>query len=131
MIVVDTNIIAHFYLPTKYTSSAEKLMIQKPDWIAPTLWRSELRNVLALYLRKKALAFDQAYAIQAETLLVEHEYEVDSCEVLHLAEISGCSAYDCEFAALAKHFNLQLVTVDKKILKAFPSFTISLDKAII
>jgi predicted nucleic acid-binding protein len=132
MIVVDTNIIAYFYLPTEYTPLAEKLMVQEPIWASPTLWRSELRNVLALYLRKKALTFDQAYGIQteAETLLAEHEFEMDSYEVLHLAEISHCSAYDCEFVALAKRLNLQLVTADKKILKAFPSIAISLDEAV-
>lgn len=132
MIVVDTNVIAYFYLPMKYTPLAEKLMVQEPVWAAPTLWRSELRNVLALYLRKQALTFDQAYGIQieAETLLAEHEFEMDSYEVLHLAEISHCSAYDCEFVALAKRLNLHLVTADKKILKAFPSIAISLAEAV-
>ena len=59
MIVVDTNVIAYFYLPTEHTPLAEKLMMQEPVWAAPILWRSELRNVLALYLRKKALTFDR------------------------------------------------------------------------
>ena len=132
MIVVDTNIIAYFYLPTEYTPLTEKLMGQEPVWAAPTLWRSELRNVLALYLRKKALTFDQAYGIQteAETLLAEHEFEMDSCEVLRLAEISHCSAYDGEFVALATHLDLPLVAADKKILKAFPSIAISLAEAV-
>jgi predicted nucleic acid-binding protein len=132
MIVVDTNVIAYFYLPTEHTPLAEKLMVQEPVWVAPTLWRSELRNVLALYLRKKALTFDQAYGIQteAETLFAEHEFEMDSYEVLHLAAISHCSAYDCEFVALAERLNLQLVTADKKILKAFPSTAISLTEAV-
>ncbi|XSG85105.1 MAG: hypothetical protein ACPW60_15475 [Methylohalobius sp. ZOD2] len=52
MIAVDTNVIAYFYLPTEYTPLAEKLLMQEPVWAAPTLWRSEFRNVLALYLRK-------------------------------------------------------------------------------
>lgn len=132
MIVVDTNVIAYFYLPTEHTPLAEKLMVQEPVWVASMLWRSELRNVVALYLRKKALTFDQAYRIQteAEALLAEHEFEMDSYEVLRLAEISHCSAYDCEFVALAKRLGLQLVTADKKILKAFPAIATSLAKAV-
>ncbi|MBN2700606.1 MAG: type II toxin-antitoxin system VapC family toxin [Methylothermaceae bacterium] len=132
MIVVDTNVIAYFYLPTEYTPLAEKLLMQEPVWAAPTLWRSEFRNVLALYLRKKALTFDQAYGIQteAERLLAEHEFEMGSYEVLRLAETSRCSAYDCEFVALARHLDLPLVTADKMVLKAFPSIAISLAESV-
>lgn len=95
MIVVDTNVIAYFYLPTEQTPLAEKLKAQEPVWAAPMLWRSELRNVLALYLHRRALTFEQAYGIQteAESLLAEHEFELDSYEVLRLAEGSHCSAY--------------------------------------
>ncbi|GAB4355932.1 MAG: hypothetical protein Kow0060_08260 [Methylohalobius crimeensis] len=132
MIVVDTNVIAYFYLPTEYTPLAEKLLMQEPVWAVPTLWRSEFRNVLALYLRKKALTFDQAYGIQteAERLLAEHEFEMSSYEVLRLAETSRCSAYDCEFVALARHLDLPLVTADKMVLKAFPSIAISLAESV-
>jgi predicted nucleic acid-binding protein len=53
MIVVDTNILAYLYLPTAFSEQAELLLMRQPKWIAPVLWRSEFRNVLALYLRKK------------------------------------------------------------------------------
>lgn len=59
MIVVDTNIIAYLYLPHDCTDAAERLLIKQPEWAAPLLWRSEFRNVLALYLRKGVLTFDQ------------------------------------------------------------------------
>ena len=58
MIVVDTNIIAYLYLPTEYTEGAESLLIREPIWSAPSLWRSEFRNVLALYLRKDIISFE-------------------------------------------------------------------------
>ena len=71
MIVVDTNILAYLYLPTEHTQKVEALLTNDPEWIVPTLWRSEFRNVLALYLRKSLLTFDQALATQneAEALL--------------------------------------------------------------
>ena len=61
MIVVDTNVIAYLFLPGEYTPLAERLLQKDPDWVAPVLWRSELRNVFALYVRlvtqdKKVLA---------------------------------------------------------------------------
>ncbi len=49
-----------------------------------------------------------------------NEREVDSQQVLELVQNSDCSAYDCEFAALALRLGVPLVTMDKKLLKAFP-----------
>lgn len=60
MIVVDSNIIAYLYLPGRYTEKAEALLEQDGFWAAPVLWRSEFRNILAGYLRRKALDFDTA-----------------------------------------------------------------------
>lgn len=131
MIVVDTNILAYLYLPTEFTPLAERLLEHEPDWRVPLLWRSELRNVLTLYLRRRLLSFDQAYAIQteAETLLADREYTVDSFEVLRLVEDSECSAYDCEFVALARQLAVPLVTADQKVLKNFPRVATSLVEA--
>lgn len=60
MIVVDTNIISYFFLPTKYSTLVDDLYKKDPVWVAPQLWKSEFRNVLTLYLRKKMLSFDKA-----------------------------------------------------------------------
>lgn len=133
MIVVDSNVLAYLYLPTEFSSQAERLLAKQPSWAAPVLWRSELRNVLALYMRKNLLTIEQAYDIQtaAETLLAGAEYDVPSLEVLRLVESSECSAYDCEFVALAKQLGTKLVTADKKILKQFPKIAVSLAQAVL
>ena len=92
------------------------------------LWRSEFRNILAGYLRRKALNFEQACSLQneAESLLSGSEFEVDSRAVLELVRDSDCSAYDCEFIALAMKLNTKLVTEDKKLLRAFPTLAVTL-----
>lgn len=130
MIVVDTNILTYLYLPTAQTAAVEQLLQQQPDWVAPRLWRSELRNVLALYLRKQLLSLAQAVAIQteAELLLADREYDVKSLEVLTLAQATGCSAYDCEFVVLAKRLGVPLVTADKKVLSSFPNIAQSIEQ---
>ncbi len=130
MIVVDSNIVAYLYLPGEFTESAERLLEREPEWTAPLLWRSELRNILALLMRKKLLDFDQAFRIQreAEALLADHEYDIDSFDVLKLARDSGCSAYDCEFIALAMRLDVKLVTEDAKLRKAFPTVTMALSE---
>jgi predicted nucleic acid-binding protein len=62
----------------------------------------------------------------AETQLRNNEYSVTSANVLQLVEKRNCSAYDCEFVALAHDFGVPLVTMDKKILKNFPETAMSL-----
>ena len=128
MIVVDTNVIAYLYLPTEFTQHAENLLKHDSDWAVPLLWRSEFRNVLALYIRKGLLTFDEAYRIQseAEELLAQQEYEIPSYEILALVSMSGCSAYDCEFVALAKRLGVKLVTSDAQLLKRFPDIAVAL-----
>jgi len=129
MIVVDSNVIAYLYLPGECTAAAEALLERDPEWAAPVLWRSEFRNILAGYLRRDALTFEQALALQqeAESLLAGLEYEVDSRSVLELVRDSDCSAYDCEFVALAEKLKTKLVTMDKKLLKAFPGKAMALN----
>ena len=129
MIVVDSNVVAYLYLPGEYTAHAEALLKQEPEWAVPVLWRSEFRNILAGYLRRQTLTFQQACNLQneAEHLLAETEFEVDSATVLALVRDSDCSAYDCEFIALAIKLNTKLVTMDKKLLKAFPERAVALN----
>lgn len=128
MIVVDTNVIAALYLPNNCTAQAEALLLQDACWVAPQLWRSELRNVLALYLRKQLLTFEQTCQIQnqAENLMAGKEYLLNSIDIFKLALASQCSAYDCEFVALARYLNIKLVTQDKQILAQFAQDTIAL-----
>jgi predicted nucleic acid-binding protein len=128
MIVVDSNILAYLYLPCEYTAAAETFLEQDPDWAAPILWRSEFRNILAVYLRRKTISFEQANSLQkeAESLLEGAEFEVDSRTVLELVRDSDCSAYDCEFVALSIRLETKLLTMDKKLLRAFPQRAMAL-----
>jgi len=128
MIVVDTNIISYFYLTCEYSDLAEKCFQKDSDWVAPVLWRSEFRNILALYGRKNIINWEQAAVIMqdAEFAMKDNEFTVVSSAVFQLVERSMCSAYDCEFVALAKDLNIPLVTMDKKILNHFPEIATSL-----
>ncbi|OIQ84480.1 tRNA(fMet)-specific endonuclease VapC [mine drainage metagenome] len=128
MIVVDSNVLAYLYLPSEYTDAAEALLENDPNWAAPVLWRSEFRNILTGYLRRKSLTFQQACELQreAEDLMRGAEYEVDSLGVLELVRDSECSAYDCEFVALAMKLGTKLITMDGKLLRSFPGIAVAL-----
>jgi predicted nucleic acid-binding protein len=128
MIVVDSNVLAYLYLPGEFSAAADALLEREPEWAAPILWRSEFRNILAGYLRRGVISFEQATSLQieAESLLVGNEFEVESRAVFELVRDSDCSAYDCEFVALALKLDIKLVTMDKKLLRAFPKRTVAL-----
>lgn len=128
MIVVDTNIVSYFYLPSDYSAQIEALYRLDSQWIAPLLWRSEFRNVLATYLRKNLLSLSDAQDMMnaALRLLEENEYQIPSNQVLELVSQSNCSAYDCEFVALAKDLKIPLITADKKIINEFSEIAISI-----
>lgn len=122
MIVVDTNILAYLFLSSEWTPKAEALLAADPEWAVPVLWRSEFRNLLAGYMRREMLELPEAVALQreAEAMLFRQEHMVDSAAVMSLVAQSDCTAYDCEFIALAKQLGTSLVTMDRKLLRAFP-----------
>jgi len=129
MIVVDTNIIAYLYISGEKSLQVEQLLIADSVWNAPVLWRSEFRNVLSPYLRKGILELDEILMMiqQAEKLLIDNEYEISSAQVMQLVSSSHCSAYNCEFVALARYLDVPLVTADNKLLQEFPDTAKSLD----
>jgi len=128
MIVVDVNVLAYLWIPGEMTALAEQALERDPHWVSSILWRSEFRNVLAGYLRRGDI--DQAAAERsldgAESQLAGYEYIIPSRLVLRQVAASTCSAYDCEYVALAEDLRATLVTSDKQILAGFPALTTSL-----
>ena len=126
MIVVDANVIAYFLMKTEKTEVAEKIWKKDMDWLAPLLWHSEVRNILTNYVRHNMLAVEQAQVVmdKAHELMHEREHFVSSARVLELAASSHCTAYDCEYVALAQQFDLPLITFDKAIVQNFPTVAI-------
>ena len=129
MIVVDTNIIGYLFLSSDQSPAAERVLQKDGEWAAPILWRSEFRNVLALYMRKDLINLHQAQRIMTDALALMRgrEFEPSSHEVLRLAAKSNCSAYDCEFVAVAGDLSVPLITVDKQLLRGFPAAAMSLN----
>jgi predicted nucleic acid-binding protein len=130
MIVVDTNILIYYFVDSEYSETAVQIHRKDPVWVAPFLWRSEFRNTLLLYLRKKLLTLPQILRLiqTAESKMRDYEFHVLADEVFRLASVSTRSAYDCEFVALAKELGVPLVTADKQILHDFPETAVSPQK---
>ncbi len=130
MIVVDTNIIAYLYLSTPRSELAERVRVADPDWAAPILWRSEFRNVLSLYVKRGSLPLERALQIAetSERMMAGREHVVSPARVLRLAAKSLCSAYDCEFVALAQDLGVKLVTADQRILREFGQTAVPMEE---
>lgn len=130
MIVVDNSVLVYFWLPSEFAGLAEAAKAQDEVWAAPILWRAEFRNVLAGYLRRKTLTEAEANTayLNVQKDLGAHEYSVPTERVLKLALMSDCTAYDCEYVALAFDLSVPLVTADKQVLKTFPKIAVSLEK---
>ncbi len=128
MIVVDTNLLVYLYVRSESSDLADRAFLRDPEWVAPWLWRSEFFNVLTGCLRKGLVSFELAVAIvgEAELLMTDAEYSVGSLDVLAPASRSRCSAYDCEFVALAQELGVPLVTPDRQILADFPATAVDL-----
>ena len=128
MIVVDCNIIAHTWLPSEFKDDIQELIRRDYDWIAPILWRSEFRSILSKFLRKKMISETKANELAelAEEQMTGREISVPTKDVISIIAKSALTSYDSEYVALAKIRHLKLVTLDKEILKEFPSIALSL-----
>lgn len=123
MIVADANLLAYLVMPGERTAEAEAVLEKDPAWVAPALWRSELRSVVHKYIVRGDLTIARAVTLlgQLDEVIGGREGDVDAEDVLALASRSKCSTYDCEYVALAKTLGVPLVTTDRAILKAFPA----------
>ena len=129
MIVADSNLIAYFSIYTEHSTLAEAVFAADSIWIAPLLWRSEYRATLMKYINYAGMNFETAVSSLrvAEETIAGREYAVDARRVLELAIQSKCSAYDCEYVALAQDLGVPLVTADRQVLRAFPKIALSLE----
>jgi predicted nucleic acid-binding protein len=122
VIVVDSNVIAYCWVNGPLTELATRVLQKDPEWHAPILWRSEMRNILTGYSRDGSLTAAQIASVMAgaEESFAGREHIVPSDKVFQIAGETRLSAYDCEFIALASTLGVPLVTADKAMLRAFP-----------
>jgi len=130
MIVADSNALAYLTIRSEFSALAEAVYAVDVSWAAPQLWLSEYRNTLAKYMQHRGMTMESALLSlrSAEEVIGGREYSVSSEKVLELVKNSGCSAYDCEYVALAQDLGVPLVTTDKQLLRAFPNTAVSLEK---
>jgi predicted nucleic acid-binding protein len=126
MIVADSNLLAYLLIPGEKSALSERILQRDPLWAAPLLCRSELRNILALYMRHRGMSLAEAQRSMetAEIVLGKREYAVPSDEVLALTARHAATAHDAEFVVLARQLGVPLITFDEPLRKTFSDVAI-------
>ena len=128
MIVVDANIVAHFFIDGGKTAMARKVREHDPHWIVPEIWRHEFLNILVTSCLFAKMPRETAERIwmDAEDLLRGSIYGPNWKEALAAAVERSTTAYEAEYVVLAQARGVQCVTEDVPLQKAFPETAVSM-----
>ena len=131
MIVVDTNVLVRLTVGRDAGGDAALLHQLDPEWAAPPILMSELRNVLLGYVRRGDIDPDRAMATcdEAVRVLGDRIDGVPHDRVIETALECGLSAYDAEFVVLARTLGTLLATSDREILEGAPDVAVSVRDA--
>ena len=131
MVLVDTNIIAYLMIRGNRTAAAQQLYERDSDWCSEAFVMVEFSNVIATYVRTRALTQAQGTKLLAESQVhLSTLHSVVNTQALESAMQFGISAYDARFISLAKQLKMKLITEDVKLRVAVPALTMSLDDAL-
>ena len=131
MVLVDTNIIAYLMIRGDRTAAAQQLYERDSDWCSEAFVMVEFSNVIATYVRTRALTQAQGTKLLAESQVhLSTLHNVVNTQALESAMQFGISAYDARFISLAKQLKMKLITEDVKLRVAVPALTMSLDDAL-
>jgi len=128
MIVVDANILALYIIDGKRTGDANTLREMDAEWLVPAFWCVEFQSILWKYVRFGGMPTEKALGLmdQAITIFSANEVVPPPDLVLRDALNWGITAYDAQYASLARQFGIRCVTMDVPVQKACPHIAISL-----
>ena len=130
MVLVDTNILAYLMIEGDRTPAAQRLFERDSDWCSEAFVMVEFSNILATYVRTKALTRAQGVRLMTEAqTLVSTLHNIAHVQSLEATIEYEISAYDARFISLARHLKQKIVTEDVKLRAAVPSWTMSLADA--
>lgn len=131
MIVVDTNVMMNFVFGGTDGAAAADLLRKDPEWAAPVILLSELRNALLGVVRRGVATSEQVKAMNddAAQVLGSRIVGVPGGLVIDIALGCGLTAYDAEFVAAARTLGVRLVTLDREILRGAPDVAVPLASA--
>ncbi|MWB78502.1 PIN domain-containing protein [Pseudooceanicola sp. 216_PA32_1] len=118
--VVDTSVAIKWIVDEEDSDKAE--LLQGADMVAPALFRIEASNVLRTLVSKQVLANERAIDLflflQTAPVTIIDADELLERRALDLALALEHPIYDCVYLALAERMDRQLITADRRFIKA-------------
>jgi predicted nucleic acid-binding protein len=121
--VVDASALASIVFGED-TAEAMAERLEQSRLLAPTLLDFEMANICKNKLRTEKTQRGEILSSFAERgRIVIERVDVDIDDMLELAIQSGLSAYDASYLWVARQYDAELVTLDKRLNTAFLSPT--------
>jgi len=126
MIVVDSNILVHFFLNGEHRNLLERVRSRDSEWVAPILWRSEFRNVCIKMNRFGNIPLPVLLKgmEEADDVMRASTFRVQSNHVIVIAHRYQLTAYDAEYLSLALELDCQVLTFEKAMISKCPDVII-------
>lgn len=124
-LVIDASVLIKFYVPEILSDNAEEVLSRAADGelllYAPDLVYPETGNILWKKQRRRELTPEEVDeivdAITALPMIIESSKPIMPLAV-SIAVHSGITVYDAMYVAIARIYETQMITADKKLTDA-------------
>jgi predicted nucleic acid-binding protein len=119
--VVDSSVVAKWFLPEEHSDEARGLLTSAVELIAPDLMPIEVASVAWKRVQRGELTAEEATALVHDlaTLPVRVDPSDNLIEsALELALATKRTVYDCLYLALAVAYDCEFVTADERLVNS-------------
>lgn len=120
--VLDASVCLSWFLtkPDSGPAWAKIDLLDELVPVVPAIWRLEVANVIATYVRSRGLLVDSARTMLAEILSLPVAVidESPTPTIMQLAIDRGLTSYDASYLDVALRSGWPLVTLDRELLRA-------------
>jgi len=120
--VLDASVCLSWFLtkPDSGPAWAKIDLLDELVPVVPAMWRLEVANVIATYVRSRGLLVDSARTMLAEILSLPVAVidESPTPTIMQLAIDRGLTSHDASYLDVALRSGWPLVTLDRELLRA-------------
>jgi predicted nucleic acid-binding protein len=123
--VVDASVVIKWFVPEVHTKAARRLLEMSHEYFAPDLLFAEAANTVWKKITRGELTAERGQQLVED--LVKVAVEAVPCraladDALALASVTGRTAYDSMYLALAIRLETKMITADERLLGALAGF---------
>lgn len=115
--VVDASVATKWFFKEDHREAALRLLGAGDQLHAPDFFLLEMDNVLCKYIRRGGISVSDSDDIRAALQTSDigyHPFGSLRDRAYEIASATGCSVYDCLYAALAVTLGTRMVTADRR-----------------